>query len=149
MKLAIVVTLIAAALLALSGYAMAGSLYGTTDNDFFTAKDRYAHTRTVEEYRRIIPTNYDMYGFCRSAGHIKECLQRFKELFNDEPKPNKSSCIHDMQGIFDAADAKRICDSNNYAKPGQLGWMCQLDSGKVTFYRAEGGAKRKRDAVCE
>jgi hypothetical protein len=131
---------------------LASCLYGQTDHAFFNSYDRYAHPRSVEEYRRIVPRD-DMYGFCRSAEHLKQCLQRFKEVLAhipSEPGANtKASCIRDNQETFGTAVAKRMCDSKNYAKSDQLGWVCKLDSGKVTFHREKGGAKRKSDAVCE
>jgi hypothetical protein len=95
MKLPIIVTLIAAALLAVSSCAMAKelpllqSLYGTTDHNFFAAKDRYAQPRSVEEYRRIVPNNYDPLGWCRSAEHILECLVAMNHMLDrqDTSKP--------------------------------------------------------------
>jgi len=39
-------------------------------------EDRYAHPRTVEEYREIVPDEVDAYGFCRSAEHLAECLAK-------------------------------------------------------------------------
>jgi hypothetical protein len=39
--------------------------------------DRYAHPRSVEEYRKIVPKD-DTYGMCRSAGHLKKCLAWLK-----------------------------------------------------------------------
>jgi hypothetical protein len=101
MKLAIAVTLIAAALSAASSCAMAKSLplleslYGKTDHDFFDAKDRYRHARSVEEYRRIVPNNYDLYGFCRSAEHLLECLVAMNRMFDrqDTSKPLSQEAI--------------------------------------------------------
>ena len=65
-------------------------------------------------------------------------------------KESYGECVRGMHNEgFDIAAAKRMCDSRNYAKPNQLGWFCELDSGKVKFYRAKGGALRRSDAVCE
>ena len=36
--------------------------------------DRYAHPRSVEEYRAIVPDDAYKYGMCRSAEHLPECL---------------------------------------------------------------------------
>jgi hypothetical protein len=88
-------TLIAAALLAASSCAMARelplleSLYGTTDDDFFFAADAHAYPRSVEEYRRIVPNNYDPMGFCRGAGHVLECLVAMNRMMDrlDTSKP--------------------------------------------------------------
>ena len=41
--------------------------------------------------------------------------------------------------------AKRICDPKNDVKPNQLGWGCE----EFKFYKVKGGARLKRDAVCE
>jgi hypothetical protein len=101
MKLAIIVTLIAAALGAMSSCAMARSLpllqslYGTTDHDFFAAKDRHAQPRSVEEYRRIVPNNYDPLGWCRRAEHILECLVPMNHMLDrqDTSKPLSQEAI--------------------------------------------------------
>ena len=42
--------------------------------DLLNDPDRYAHPRSVEEYRAIIPEGADNYGMCRSAEHLAECL---------------------------------------------------------------------------
>jgi hypothetical protein len=59
------------------------------------------------------------------------------------------ACIRDARETFGTAQAKRICDPKNYVKPNQLGWVCELGSEGPKFYKAKGGARRKRDAVCE
>jgi hypothetical protein len=50
---------------------------------------------------------------------------------------------------FTLAQAKRICNSNNYVKPNELGWGCLLDAGVHISKDYPGGARLKRDAVCE
>lgn len=65
-----------AASLALTPTAWAENLYGTTTDDLVSASDRYAHPRSIEEYRRIVPAEADMYGMCRNAGHLDQCIWR-------------------------------------------------------------------------
>jgi hypothetical protein len=60
--------------------AHAESLYGTTDQDFFDAQDRYMEPRSVEEYRRIVPVDGDPVGFCRQAEHLRECLTAMRAM---------------------------------------------------------------------
>ena len=50
--------------------AWAENFYGTTTEDLVSAPDRYAHPRSIKEYRRIVPTEADMYGMCRNAAHF-------------------------------------------------------------------------------
>jgi hypothetical protein len=49
--------------------------------------------------------------------------------------------------MFGRKQAKRICNPANYVKPPRLGWGCEQSSGPLT--KVPGGAKRKRDAICE
>jgi hypothetical protein len=35
-----------------------------------------AHLRSIKEYRRIVPAEADMYGMCRNAGHLDQCIWR-------------------------------------------------------------------------
>jgi hypothetical protein len=39
---------------------LAQCLYGSTDDDFIHAWDRYAQPRSVEQYRRIVPNAADI-----------------------------------------------------------------------------------------
>jgi hypothetical protein len=39
-----------------------------------TNEDRYAHPRSVDEYRDIVSEEADPYGICRSAEHLPDCL---------------------------------------------------------------------------
>jgi hypothetical protein len=48
---------------------------------------------------------------------------------------------------FDRKQSKRFCNPNNYVKPPRLGWGCEQASGHLI--KVPGGAKRKRDALCE
>ena len=59
------------------------------------------------------------------------------------------ACIREQSKTFGVAAAKRICDPKNYVKPNRLGWVCELGSEGHKIIKAEGGARRKRDAVCE
>ena|SRR5215475_11987674 len=52
--------------------------------DFVGALDRYAHPRSVAEYRRLVPHD-DMYGMCRSAGHVRECLDQLHVIDAEGP----------------------------------------------------------------
>lgn len=58
-------------------------------------------------------------------------------------------CIREQSETFGVAAAKRICDSKNYVKPNQLGWLCQIEGDEVKFHKGEGGARLKRDVICE
>jgi len=59
------------------------------------------------------------------------------------------ACVRGEIGeMFGNKDAKRICNSANYVKPPRLGWHCQVEPS-IRLYKAPGGAKRKRDAICE
>ena len=49
--------------------------YGTTIESFDAAPDRYAHPRSVEEYRRIVSEDDDAFGMCRNAEHLDQCLR--------------------------------------------------------------------------
>jgi hypothetical protein len=42
------------------------------------AADRYAHPRSVEEYRSIVTVELDTYGMCRNAKHLDQCLWRLR-----------------------------------------------------------------------
>ena len=56
-------------------------------------------------------------------------------------------CVKDMQELLtDRALAKHLCDPNIYVKPNELGWGCE--EWKITK-DYPGGAKSKRDALCE
>jgi hypothetical protein len=66
-------------------------------------------------------------------------------------KESYGECVrgmHEYEG-FDIADAKRMCDPKTHAKPNQLGWVCEHGDGEFKFHKAPGGARHKRDAVCE
>jgi hypothetical protein len=52
---------------------MAGVLQASA-YDLYGDGDRYAHPRSVEEYRAIVPDEADEYGMCRNAEHLAECL---------------------------------------------------------------------------
>jgi hypothetical protein len=57
------------------------------------------------------------------------------------------ACVRGEVGkAFGHKQAKRICNPANYVKPPRLGWHCEISSGP---FKAPGGAKRKRDAICE
>ena len=62
---------------------LADCLYGFENHTFFDAKDRFAHPRSVEQYRKLVPDNADVYGMCRNAGHINYCLQNLRDI-NEE-----------------------------------------------------------------
>ena len=59
------------------------------------------------------------------------------------------ACIREQSKTFDVAAAKRICDPKNYVKPNQLGWLCEPGSDGHKIIKGKGGARRKRDAICE
>jgi hypothetical protein len=90
MKLARAVAIFAAVVWLVAGCVMAHaefkggpstqSLYGTTDQDFLLAHDRWYHVRTTEEYiddlhRFNFIEEDDPYEFCRHAVHIPQCLE--------------------------------------------------------------------------
>jgi hypothetical protein len=57
-------------------------------------------------------------------------------------------CLRQMGEMgFDRKQSKRFCNPNNYVKPPRLGWGCEQASGPLI--KVPGGAKRKRDALCE
>jgi hypothetical protein len=70
-----------------------------------------------------------------------------------EAKIDKTCVAQMLKEGFTVAKAESDCDfddklySDYDAKRGAIGWHC--DGGGETPYRASGGAKRKRDAVCE
>jgi hypothetical protein len=51
------------------------ALYGTTVDEFLHEPDRHAHPRSIEQYRQM--DTHDLAGFCRDAGHLQQCLQKF------------------------------------------------------------------------
>jgi hypothetical protein len=58
------------------------------------------------------------------------------------------ACIREATETFGPEQAKRICNSKNYVKPHEYGWVCEAGGQKI--YKAKGqGARRKRDAICE
>jgi hypothetical protein len=64
------------------------------------------------------------------------------------------ACVRGEVGkMFDRKQAKRLCNPVNYVKPPRLGWRCKTggerDGDLVTLTLGPGGAKRKRDAICE
>jgi hypothetical protein len=94
--------------------------YGKTDHDFFDSPDRYAHMRSVEEYHRIVANADDRGGFCRSAGHIRECLVSLNELLNRiaaEPKDNKPINPADEAYARAVEELERGDESSNTAVP--------------------------------
>jgi len=59
------------------------------------------------------------------------------------------ACVRGEVGeVFGRKQAKRICNPANYVKPPRLGWVCEVDP-EIKIYKAPGGAKRRRDAICE
>ena len=67
--------------------AAAQNLYGTTMDDLINARDRYAHPRSLQEYRRIVPQIADRYGMCRNAGRLDQCIWRLNG--HSYPPPDK------------------------------------------------------------
>lgn len=63
--------------------AAAQNLYGTTPDDLINAPDRYAHPRSLQEYRRIVPQIADRYEMCRNSDHLDQCIWRL----NGHPYP--------------------------------------------------------------
>jgi hypothetical protein len=65
----------------------------------------------------------------------------------DKAKIDKA-CVREALALLDdKIAAKRICDPKNYVKPPQIGWHC--DGGDGSPYKAPGGAKYRRDTLCE
>jgi hypothetical protein len=59
------------------------------------------------------------------------------------------ACVRGEVGkVFGHKQARRICNPANYMKSHRLGWHCEVDP-IIKIYKAPGGAKRKRDAICE
>jgi hypothetical protein len=58
--------------IALTAIARADNFYGTTTD----SPDRYAHPRSIEEYRRFIPVEADRNGMRRNAAHVDQCVIR-------------------------------------------------------------------------
>jgi hypothetical protein len=65
------------------------NLYGTTIESFDAAPDRYAHSRSVEEYRRIVSPDDDAFGMCRHAEHLDQCLRAWRAYFEKFGGPEK------------------------------------------------------------
>jgi hypothetical protein len=63
------------------------NLYGTTTEDMISSPDRYVHSRSVEEYRRIVPVEADRYGMCRNAGHVAQCVWALNGHQYPPPEP--------------------------------------------------------------
>jgi hypothetical protein len=64
------------------------------------------------------------------------------------------ACVRgEISKMFGRKQAKRICNPANYVKPPRLGWRCEVggdnDGDVVKLILGPGGAKRKRDAICE
>jgi hypothetical protein len=63
-------------------------------------------------------------------------------------KVDRGACFRQMSEMgFDSKQSKRFCNPNNYVKRPRLGWGCEQASGPLI--KVPGGAKRKRDAICE
>jgi hypothetical protein len=62
-------------------------------------------------------------------------------------KVDRACARGEIAKMFGRKQAKRICNPANYVKPPRLGWGCEQSSGPLT--KVPGGAKRKRDAICE
>jgi hypothetical protein len=60
----------------LLGSAQAENLYGTTWDDFAKSPDLRAHPRSVATYRRAVPVEADIFGVCRNAGDVGQCVWR-------------------------------------------------------------------------
>ena len=54
--------------------AEAENFYPMPVADMDQSPDYRAHPRSVEEYRAIVPDRGDLYGMCRNAGHIAQCV---------------------------------------------------------------------------
>ena len=67
-----------AALPAQAGAKHERNYYGSSMDDFVVASDRWQYPRSVEQYRHIVGPNVDVYGFCRSAEHLRQCLRHLK-----------------------------------------------------------------------
>jgi hypothetical protein len=59
-------------------------LYGLGSEEFMKAKDRRAHPRSIDEYRKLVPEPRDKRGLCRAAGHIKQCLEAMHDTGTSE-----------------------------------------------------------------
>jgi hypothetical protein len=60
---------------------------------------------------------------------------------------SRAECLSDMRELgITPADAKRVCDPKNKAKPNEFGWLCE---GGEPFRVKGQGARLKRDALCE
>jgi hypothetical protein len=98
-------------------------LYGTTDHEFFNAFDRYAQMRSVEEYRRIVPNEYDLGGFCRGAEHLRECLVAMNAMLDRQ----------DTSQPVDPADAEyartveKLEHGDTPYDPSKSGWVKSAD----------------------
>jgi hypothetical protein len=71
--------------------------YGTTMDSFADAPDRFAHPRSVEEYRRIVSDEVDAFGMCRSSEHLDQCLRAwhaYVKKFAKERRKIELSCHH-------------------------------------------------------
>jgi hypothetical protein len=109
--------------------ALAGALYGTTDKEFFDSTDRYAHPRSVEEYRRIVPQRDDIYGFCRSAGHIKQCLARLGQVGQQDDAAAQKT-IPDITGDWRSLD---VDDRKFHIERTADGWKMGAPDLEETF----------------
>jgi hypothetical protein len=64
------------------------------------------------------------------------------------------ACVRGETGkMFGHKQARRICNPANYVKPPRLGWRCEVggdnEGDVVKLILGPGGAKRRRDAICE
>ena len=86
---------LALVLLLMSSSASAAGLYGFDEHSFVSSPDRYAHPRSVEQYRKLVPDD-DEYGMCRNAGHLGDCIKALHGMKVEEdanesvPEPDHS-----------------------------------------------------------
>jgi hypothetical protein len=59
------------------------NLYPMPIEDMEQSPHLRAHPRSVAEYRRIVPSKGDVFGICRNAGHLDQCLWKI----NGHPYP--------------------------------------------------------------
>jgi hypothetical protein len=68
------VAIITALITTTSAIAADKNFYPMSVADLEQSSDLRAHSRSVEEYRKLVPDKADIYGMCRNAGHIAQCV---------------------------------------------------------------------------
>ena len=104
--------------------ANAKNFYGTTDDEFFNAPDRYANPRSIQQYRSIAPSGVDVAGFCRSAEHLDQCLARSKVFLQAETKPDESSLP-----LYTPTPSIGWIESNDISCEHSFGGTCVVTEG--------------------